>query len=470
MCVVVIVSFPPPLLLVAHNYSLLQSAKATAEQCKATTNVGGRCAKTTTNANGHCCIEAHQAQYVPTSSAVKQFVTVPVSVTPGSAQTPTKSSNVNDVRHNVSPLSFAKADLIKPVALESKFDTVGTDAQQCFGVKRDGTRCCNNTLSYGGLCHHHLLLPSLDLLRSPETADDTDVQLCLGVKRDGTRCCNNTLSSGGFCHHHDDQRLTFSSVLPSSSARVPLGLCIAAPGRTLSRCESDCKLVSDMLSSKGVRFPFPVFVCSSTDRTKKADVLSQLADLFVRDSDLYILYYSGHGSKGEKDESRGGLTGGGALCTGRQELTFEDIINAWVMSKKDVGGAAGRGGGRPPRRGRRLLLIADSCYSGKLVSKLKGLPKDEQTDLNVGIQAAGNARQCVSEDSSFFTHGEVAYQAGRFTAYWTAKQSEQVRWTEKGQHPQFFATWASDSSEKSTFEVPLGPRNKLVMYSQPDHR
>ncbi len=122
-----------------------------------------------------------------------------------------------------------------------------------------------------------------------------------------------------------------------------------------------------------------------------------------------------------------------------------------------------------PRRGRRLLVIADSCYSGKLVSKLRQLPKDDQTDLNVGIQSAGNARQTVTEDAGF-RHGGDDFAAGRFTAYWTTKQSKKVRWTAEGQHPQFYATWAYNSSETATFDVPLGPSNVLTMYSQPDHR
>ena len=68
-------------------------------------------------------------------------------------------------------------------------------------------------------------------------------------------------------------------------------------------------------------------------------------------------------------------------------------------------------------------------------------------------------------------HAGEEHAAGVFTSYWVAKQGpERVRWSVPAQHPQFYASWAYDSCDRATFEVPLGNGRSLAMYSQPDHR
>ena len=164
-------------------------------------------------------------------------------------------------------------------------------------------------------------------------------------------------------------------------------MCIAAP-IGLDHPQSDCELVSTMLEAKGVRM-LCTLDCDPKGATGKAKALRAVEDFLREDAAVYVLYYSGHGERGEPGEVLGGETGG-ALVVGlgggeRGLVTLADLIGVWVRTR-----------GR--RRGSRFLLVVDACYSGKLVSKLRCMPKREQDGLGIAIQAAGNARQCRTAD------------------------------------------------------------------------
>jgi hypothetical protein len=87
----------------------------------------------------------------------------------------------------------------------------------------------------------------------------------------------------------------------------------------------------------------------------------------------------------------------------------------------------------------RLFIMADSCYSGNQILRLKqfeaDLPASQRESLNVSFQSAGDANQTVLEDEGF-THGGLRKEGGRETQYWLEKQKGRVRWTERTRRPQ----------------------------------
>ena len=217
----------------------------------------------------------------------------------------------------------------------------------------------------------------------------------------------------------------------------------------------DCASVTAMLRRKGV--PVEHFACDTRGGTGKKKVLRVLSKFFVQDAQTFVVCYSGHGDKGEgNDPMEGGAFQVGVAGGDRGLVTFADIVSTWTAAK-----------GR--RRGIKLLLVADSCYSGKLVSKLKRLPLRERETLGLAIQSAGNARQMVTEDGDIRHGAGPLRDGGHFMQYWIPMQSQRVRWTAAESHPQFYATWDDSSKNKKKFPVQIGTET-LMMYNQPDHR
>ena len=183
-------------------------------------------------------------------------------------------------------------------------------------------------------------------------------------------------------------------------------------------------------------------------------MLRKLGAFLAQEASLFVLYFSGHGD-----------VDGGALMVGhggrRGLVSFDDLLSTWDSAR-----------GR--RRGLKLVVVVDACYSGKLVSALRRLPRREQEGLNLAVQSAGNARQCVEETGAggaASRHGGVEFEAGVFTCYWATKQTQRVRWTKPETHPQFYATWDPSSKDKERFTIPVPASDEeLVMYSQPEHR
>jgi hypothetical protein len=195
-------------------------------------------------------------------------------------------------------------------------------------------------------------------------------------------------------------------------------LCISSPGEPgktqLTKTFSDCEHVRAMLTQKGV--PVEIYKTSPDGTTRREEALQRISDFLAQPSDVKVLYYSGHGAKGEEQTRLGGETGGalsvgGALSEEQGLVTFEDIVNAWEKAKG-------------MRRGLRLVLVVDACYSGKLVAKLRDMPNGRKEALGLAIQAAGNARQGVKEAEAL--HAGKTWQAGLFTGYWVPKQTDQV--------------------------------------------
>lgn len=247
-----------------------------------------------------------------------------------------------------------------------------------------------------------------------------------------------------------------------------------------------------MLQAKGVTVDYKL--AQQDARRTDEEVCSVMRSAFHRPSPdgVNIIYFSGHGVAGS-DDTRGALHIGcepelevrdlplsqlraqtrhlelrghrGRKRTyiealrRRHLLKLDDCLTVWA----EVGGAA---------RGSRLLIVADSCYSGKLISRIRGLPPVELAQLSVGIQSAGNARQTVGQASGFSHGGRSFESSGCLTAYLTAKQEEgvRVRWSWPGQHPQFYCTWDPTAAERPSVELELGGGHTFRTYSQPQHR
>lgn len=113
-------------------------------------------------------------------------------------------------------------------------------------------------------------------------------------------------------------------------------------------------------------------------------------------------------------------------------MTFYDIVGVWQAMQPRL------------KTGAKLLIISDSCYSGKNVKHLHGLctHKPHCNGLNIAYQSAGDSRQEVSERTAM--HGERAWRDGELTGWWLAKNSlrpgqtpSAVHWSSTRDHPQY---------------------------------
>lgn len=263
-------------------------------------------------------------------------------------------------------------------------------------------------------------------------------------------------------------------------------------------------MFGEMLQDRGVQVSFDL--ARPDERRTRQQVLSVLRSHFRSPSPdrLSILYYSGHGIAGRDADGTKG-----ALCIGsvpadvselsledlraqttrlplvghrghkrtyvealerERLLTLDDCLRVWEeVRQHTVGGGGAVFGGS---RGARLLIVADSCYSGKLISRLRSLPRWQLAQLNVAIQSAGNARQTVAQASGFSHRGRVFDSSGCLTAYLTAKQEEnaRVRWSWPAQHPQFYCTWDLAAADKPSVALELGGGYTLRTYNKPADR
>lgn len=293
---------------------------------------------------------------------------------------------------------------------------------------------------------------------------------------------------------------TAAGLLPFDSTPVSRAVCIA--GARFGQSDDlgdgpqrDCEMFGEVLEAKGVSVSYvlsqPRSHVLSQPRSRHC-VLNHLRTAFEKPSPgLNIIFFSGHGLAGNEDDGTRG-----ALCVGSPPdyshlriselrtvasnrgvklighrghrktyidalnraylLTLDDIVEIWEC----VRGAA---------KGAKLLVVADSCYSGKLVARLRNRPVE-----GVAIQSAGNARQTVGQPRYVFTHAGIKYaDVGRLTAYLTSslhKEDARVRWSQEGQYPQFYATWDPEAAEKPSVALDLGTGFALRTVNRPDRR
>jgi hypothetical protein len=142
--------------------------------------------------------------------------------------------------------------------------------------------------------------------------------------------------------------------------------------------------VSMLLQTLGDDFGFSISKRSGSAPARDK-LLITLSEYFAEhqwDYDYYWVYYSGHGS-----------SSGGKWCLPENtRVGFEDVRDVWKES-------------RAAKRGARLIIVSDSCYSGKWCEALKA-----SGDQNIAIQAA-------SVPTS--TSADLGWNGGRFTTEWT---------------------------------------------------
>jgi len=190
------------------------------------------------------------------------------------------------------------------------------------------------------------------------------------------------------------------------------------PGKPLQDIAIDVKVFGDAMHESG---------CSSVKKYVGTDAsgymtchrfLALFEHMLTRnDSAIYVLYYAGHGSGSRR----------GALCMEDGYVSFEDILSTWDSAILERG-----------KRGRKLIIVADSCHSGFLIDELKSIPKRDRDHLNVGIQTA-----CTSEELS---------NGGVFTGKFAQKQTGTANFKHAadGQHPQCYTTWGDKSGSVVT--------------------
>ena len=269
----------------------------------------------------------------------------------------------------------------------------------------------------------------------------------------------------------------------------------------------DCERFGAMLASKGVHVCYAHAHSTSLPHDLRSSsargaILAKIRAYFAAPAPvLNILYYSGHGIAGRAgdDDTRGALCVGAppelsllSLAELRAEAAARDVVlvghrgrkqtyidaieRDYLLTLNDILGEWSkivRRASDASRPSPRLLICADSCYSGRLVAQLRDRRRSEQPHLEVAIQAAGNARQTVGQshpDKDISHAGERFSDAGCLTAYLTAKQEFHVRWTQAWQHPQYYCSWDTAAYDHPSTSVPLGNGFMLRTYNQPEHR
>lgn len=126
---------------------------------------------------------------------------------------------------------------------------------------------------------------------------------------------------------------------------------------------------------------------------------------------IHVVYYTGHGDKE------------GNWSTSNGFVTFESLIKLWKDSKAYQESA-------------ELIIVADCCYSGQWVAKLK------QSDVNrVSIMAS-----CKADEKSFDTT-----KGGAFTVEWLKMVKDpNYKPSMKNQHPMFYSSNADITSGEAT--------------------
>eukprot|EP00931_Biecheleriopsis_adriatica_P069217 TRINITY_DN4308_c1_g1_i1.p1 TRINITY_DN4308_c1_g1~~TRINITY_DN4308_c1_g1_i1.p1 ORF type:complete len:497 (-),score=57.59 TRINITY_DN4308_c1_g1_i1:177-1619(-) len=259
---------------------------------------------------------------------------------------------------------------------------------------------------------------------------------------------------------------------PSSSDEVPG----AYDGWwALGACKSDSDSISKVLEQKGFHTTQLIgYAQTKAMRLKpqkqfpivtKSDVVQSLHAMFLRgggmESPCFFMYFSGHGSTGhgKGKEEKGALilqrdfedtdevtleTTVDLVGTMADKLSFDEIVEVWRSSQPQLSRSA------------CFVLMVDACYSGKLAKQLRDLCRTSAgKGLNMAIQSAGDARQCVWERD--VQHRGVKSYNGELTSWFVAKNSAEdpsrvhystARGRGEQQWPQYFSSWQDEEHEQ----------------------
>jgi hypothetical protein len=141
---------------------------------------------------------------------------------------------------------------------------------------------------------------------------------------------------------------------------------------------------------------------------------------------LYVLYYAGHGRPRD----------GAFYMEKDQVVKLEDILGVWASSKPYLANA-----------GCKLLIVADSCFSGAMATKLRSIctrPGQENTREaaaahSVTIQAACGPREL--SDGGVFTSSYVREVAKADRVFERHILFQTTRFPSDYQHPNYFCPW-----------------------------
>jgi hypothetical protein len=192
--------------------------------------------------------------------------------------------------------------------------------------------------------------------------------------------------------------------------------------------------------------------------TRKA-FLAKVERLLAQPGELFILYYAGHGTDGTQAEHDAAP---GAFCMQKDGyVTLDDLVNLWAGAQVTA------------RRGQRFVIIADSCFSGALVGRLKQMHRERRREglpnLNMAVQSACGTHE--TSTGGLFTRPFVEKQTGERSKFdWKGAiphksvcscrsffkdgcSSCAMLHEEFGfprhigdvQHPDFFTTWGEDT-------------------------
>ncbi len=149
-----------------------------------------------------------------------------------------------------------------------------------------------------------------------------------------------------------------------------------------------------------------------------------------------MLYFAGHGDPND-----------GRFCLEKREhVSLDDILASWAAS------APYRAGGS------KLLIVADSCFSGAMAARLRALCTGRATRLATVAQTVAVQAACAADEVSYggtFTHTYVKEVAkgrrvlDRHLLFYT------TRFPTHMQHPEFYCPWGEA-------ELSTGPRGKTL--------
>ncbi len=137
---------------------------------------------------------------------------------------------------------------------------------------------------------------------------------------------------------------------------------------------------------------------------KATDVFLEMKKLFSLDSTFHIIYYSGHGD----------TTGDWMFIdyerNSYETISFDQVYTLWKQTKRG--------------QNQTLVIITDSCYSGKWVEKARGL-------LDVIVQASCGPNQ-LAMDSNY---------GGVFTQRWLRSDHRCSQGGEQNRFKEWFKEW-----------------------------
>jgi hypothetical protein len=139
----------------------------------------------------------------------------------------------------------------------------------------------------------------------------------------------------------------------------------------LDCCERDVKGIADIAEKEGYE-NIETLLTQNATRENVSNALQKAADI-VNPGDTFLLYYSGHGSFLEDENSDEDDKQDETWCLYNGQMLDDEIYSYWGKFKKDV----------------KVLMISDSCHSGTIFRAMsdneysipKMMPYDVREDV-----------------------------------------------------------------------------------------